>query len=124
LPTFANKGRGIPPDGNDSVDVNWTNAAEAWYIIEVELGPEFSDRNAQNNEATRAILVGDQCFVVDDFDCDGVHDLYDNCPMTCNPDQADDDGDGVGNACDGCAENECCRIILVASPTVLLLSYF
>jgi len=92
----------IPPGGSDSVSVLWTNTAEGWYVIEVELGPEFSDRNASNNRATRALPVGDQCFEAEDFDCDGVHNEYDNCPTEYNPDQADDDGDGVGNACDEC----------------------
>lgn len=34
-----------------------------------------------------------------DMDGDGECDL-DNCPGVYNPDQADDDGDGIGNACD------------------------
>jgi hypothetical protein len=34
-----------------------------------------------------------------DTDGDGVVDPYDNCPHTPNADQADGDGDGVGNAC-------------------------
>ena len=37
-----------------------------------------------------------------DSDGDGVVDLEDNCPTTPNPDQADTDGDGAGNACDAC----------------------
>ncbi len=35
-----------------------------------------------------------------DADCDGIPDLIDNCPNVYNPDQRDDDGDGLGNLCD------------------------
>ena len=35
-----------------------------------------------------------------DFDNDGIEDSLDNCPRVANPDQADDDNDGIGNACD------------------------
>lgn len=35
-----------------------------------------------------------------DSDGDGVGDGYDNCPTTYNPDQADGDNDGTGDACD------------------------
>jgi hypothetical protein len=35
-----------------------------------------------------------------DGDQDGVPNLQDNCPNDYNPDQADCDGDGVGDACD------------------------
>ncbi len=35
-----------------------------------------------------------------DTDGDGVRDVNDNCPGTFNPDQADIDGDGKGDACD------------------------
>lgn len=34
-----------------------------------------------------------------DTDSDGYPDLFDNCPSVFNPDQADADGDGVGNVC-------------------------
>ena len=35
-----------------------------------------------------------------DSDNDGVFDQYDNCPETANKDQADLDGDGIGDVCD------------------------
>ncbi len=37
----------------------------------------------------------------DDSDNDGTPDCIDNCPHISNADQQDDDGDGMGNACDG-----------------------
>jgi len=41
------------------------------------------------------------CGVADtDSDGDGVADCVDNCPATFNPDQADSNGNGVGDACD------------------------
>jgi hypothetical protein len=35
-----------------------------------------------------------------DTDNDGVPDVLDNCPTVYNPDQADSDGNGIGDACD------------------------
>jgi len=40
-----------------------------------------------------------------DADKDGVLDAVDNCPVVANPDQADSDGDGIGDACEIAAPN-------------------
>jgi hypothetical protein len=36
---------------------------------------------------------------VPDIDGDGITDAFDNCPTNANPDQADSDSDGIGDAC-------------------------
>ncbi|MGD8637881.1 MAG: thrombospondin type 3 repeat-containing protein, partial [Nitrosopumilaceae archaeon] len=41
-----------------------------------------------------------------DSDNDGIPDADDNCPNVANPDQADTDGDGIGDACDNDADND------------------
>ncbi len=45
-------------------------------------------------------IVGTAYALADDTDGDGRLDPDDNCPYTYNPDQADSDGDGVGDVCD------------------------
>ena len=44
--------------------------------------------------------------VIIDTDSDGVEDTQDNCPLNSNPDQADDDNDGIGNSCDNDGDND------------------
>ncbi len=43
----------------------------------------------------------------DDSDGDGVPDCEDNCPYDPNPDQADSDGNGIGDACEAVEECTC-----------------
>ena len=48
-------------------------------------------------------LIDDDC---GDSDSDGIIDQLDNCPMVPNPEQADTDGDGIGNVCDEDADGD------------------
>ena len=74
--------------------------------------------NTADGEATMPIVVTQSNIVVpendptaiqlqavpasasDDSDGDGVIDILDNSPFVANPDQSDEDGDGVGDATD------------------------
>ena len=47
-----------------------------------------------------ATEVAAQPVAVNDGDADGVSDPFDNCPTVVNPDQADFDFDGIGDACE------------------------
>ncbi|HLE69942.1 MAG TPA: hypothetical protein VJH87_09695, partial [Vicinamibacteria bacterium] len=68
-----------------------------------------------------AVWAGEEDVLFDDFrvrglssdsgisgdrDLDSVCDGSDNCPAILNPDQADLDGDGIGDACDGCTASQ------------------
>jgi len=46
------------------------------------------------------------CNTVPDSDNDGIIDMLDNCPDRSNPDQADNDGDGMGDVCDDDDDND------------------
>ena len=56
-----------------------------------------------------------------DEDRDFVCDPDDNCPMDSNPDQADGDGDGIGNACES-SECSVAPMRSTGTPMWLLLA--
>ena len=51
-------------------------------------------------ELTALVKNGVELSVNEDYDCDGVPDAYDNCVGMPNRDQADSDGDGIGDVCE------------------------
>jgi carbonic anhydrase/acetyltransferase-like protein (isoleucine patch superfamily) len=68
--------------------------------------------NATNSFGQSATLLDENTFDVTvagpdpDTDIDGVPDSSDNCPDDINPDQADNDLDGMGDACDNDDDND------------------
>lgn len=58
-----------------------------------------ADATPEPSEASRDLSV------LVDADCDGITDPRDNCPTAANEDQADRDGDDVGDVCDACPDD-------------------
>jgi len=73
---------------------HWDDLATPNLLME----PNISDDLKHEVDLTLPLLqdIG----WADDTDGDGVPDAHDNCPTVYNPDQADSDDDGVGDACD------------------------
>lgn len=57
--------------------------------------------NSAVTDAANDVLISPRFMnaIYETTDADG----FDNCPLTANADQADGDGDGVGNVCDNCS---------------------
>jgi hypothetical protein len=95
----------ISPDTPQSVDcgntTSFTVTPDTWYSIDTVEG---CSGTLSGTTYTTGEITGDcevtATFVLSDQDNDGVPDISDNCPVLANPDQADWDGDGQGDACD------------------------
>ena len=62
------------------------------------------------------LRTGGRYAVTLDTDSDGVYDGFDNCQRVPNPDQADTDGDGTGDACDLDTDNDCAPDVSDCAP--------
>lgn len=88
----------VTPRAEGSPDEVWVDFVVPYerFNIGAELkGVDPEDQNMANNQALTPLFDP----VIDD-DRDGVQDNGDNCQGEANADQADQDGDGVGDACD------------------------
>lgn len=72
-------------------------SAKGVYVVEVML---LDFEKPTVDEELEFTIGGPAPTPVVDTDSDGVPDATDNCPRTANPDQADSDGDGIGDVCD------------------------
>ncbi len=110
--------------------INWFTAWEAtsevwdpaWNLVELDIsdwadlrpivyvrfvmgptdfGVEYCGWNIDDLE-----IIGYSCDDAGDTDNDGVANAVDNCPMMTNANQADADGDDIGDVCDSCTDTD------------------
>ena len=107
LLSYANVGSyrdGPVPFVDDLVNLPGEDNPSMFSYVDVSTDRVTDGIDILTNIGTAGVLTtdtqGNLCDTSYDRDCDGIPDLIDNCPDVYNPDQADDDHDGIGNLCD------------------------
>jgi len=89
-----------------SSTTNSSQAAQAWKVLFGYYGFLSYDGYKPSSFAYVRCVRGGSFGNEVDTDGDGVLNVSDNCPATPNPDQADTDDDGYGDACDEDDDND------------------
>jgi len=95
---------------------DWSN-----LLYSFRNSPDFADGAARgttgfDNEPTDVeVLNAAQSF---DFDGDGITNFPDNCPTVANPNQADADGNGIGDACEAAPPADTTPPVLSLPPGI------
>lgn len=104
---LQDSGRRLPPNLGGAPAGGQGNMSDPPDAADIDDASRPSPADArQPVEATDAGGNGRPPGSPGDRDGDAVRDPVDNCPDTFNPDQADDDGDGVGDACDDLVDGD------------------
>ena len=97
-----------PPDFENPMDHNRDNIYEVEVVnintndgeSSLPISTMQTNLKVPENAATAVQLQSVPASASDDTDQDGIPDILDNSPFVANPDQADSDGDGVGDVTD------------------------
>jgi len=93
---------------DENGQVNFNNLTPGTYGLSEDLDsqPGWTQTNITCTLGSQSTNPSVEC---SDGDDDGICDNIDNCPSTANPDQADTDGDGIGNVCEDstCGDGVC-----------------
>lgn len=122
----TNANSGADDDCQNCPGAQWagTNATMTEYAYDFVANAAVgeTDLTGENNVIFRIVFhsdpnVNEEGVIIDDFtvegvqdddddDNDGVLDVDDNCPLIGNADQADNDGDNIGDVCDPDDDND------------------
>jgi hypothetical protein len=94
----------VQPSFDEAMPVDYDTSFSSLLMLRIDECNQNGTDDAQDissgaSDDCNGNAVPDEC--EPDVDGDGVTDACDNCPDDHNPDQADGDANGMGDACDG-----------------------